>query len=141
MDALCGLVLLGVSAEDAGKLPGRSVDNLCNPGSRGLDHANQFRTQLIERRHGCQRLDPIRVQVGRAKSTTKDRKLFVCLGEIDGCFRSGYRIVGMDDNGRALKQVGDVLKVGALKGEFDKAVFATFTVPPASRTDARSAVI
>ena len=74
------IVLCGVSREDTGQLGARSLKDPGDTGRRGLDHAQELATQLVERRQGRERLDTFDVEVLGAERAADNLELVVALG-------------------------------------------------------------
>ena len=113
----------GIGLDHAGDLGGRGIDHLRDLGRRRLDEADDLGPQLVERRQGGERLDPVRVERGLPHRSAKNDETLVGLGEIDGNLGRRDRIAGEGDQGRPLQQGRDRGDVAAFKSDLGEAVF------------------
>src|SRR5690606_1006293 len=102
--ALSRPVLPGVRADNADAMARRITGKYCKTLSRSLDHSNQLCAQFVERRERSKRLDAIGVKRRCTHCTAEDNELVVSLGEFDGYFRSGDRIVCVSNDRLTRKQ-------------------------------------
>src|SRR5579871_5926499 len=99
-----GLELLGsstglvrVGPENTRELTRRRPQNLGDTRRRGLQHADELAAQLIQRRQGCERLDPVGVEQRVAHRPADDGELFVRIGVADRHLRGSHRIGRIGD--------------------------------------------
>ena len=98
--------LLGIRADDAGKLTGGSRRTPAILVAGACKQSHDLAPQFVERRQLGEGFDAVRIERRRSDRTAEDHELVVVLGVGDRHLRSRDRILAVGDAGRAFEEVG-----------------------------------